>query len=110
MAAKALKITLINNIPYRPDLMGIENYWRLAKKEYRAILTNKRARELELENLKMVKQSFSTISNMRAKKAARNGIKALMSAKPVAQTNQDDAADQTNKPKVSQAFKDNCLK
>ena len=30
------EITVIRNMPYRPDLMGIESYWRLVKLEYRA--------------------------------------------------------------------------
>ena len=28
-------ITVIRNLPYRPDLMGIEDYWGLLKRQYR---------------------------------------------------------------------------
>ena len=37
---------LIYNLPYRPDLNGIEHYWRDAKARYRKLLTHYRANNL----------------------------------------------------------------
>ena len=32
-------ITVLRNLPYRPDLMGIEHFWAIAKNRYRSKVT-----------------------------------------------------------------------
>ena len=108
-AAKELKITLIMNVAYRPDIMGIERYWKLAKLQYRKRLSNKLAQEAEFDQLQMVTESLKAVTDMQAKKNARNGIKSLMKAKPVPRSYKDEDAGESNLPKVSDHFKDKFL-
>ena len=55
-AAKELAIKLLYNRPYRPDLMGIERVWHLAKIHYRKRIAKIRVHQLALDNVAVVKE------------------------------------------------------
>ena len=44
---EANDITLIANVPYRPDLNGIEHIWGWAKHRYRGMVNNFKARDID---------------------------------------------------------------
>ena len=67
------KIPLIWNSPYRPDLNGIEFFWRQAKLAYRKDLTELYSTKLEFDNLKFTTDTLDAISHGDAKKWAKIG-------------------------------------
>ena len=75
-----------NNVPvclnakYRPDLMGIEFFWRLAKAKYRQDLTESYVRAVHIDNVRMVQDILNGIDNERAKKWALVGWQHLYNA------------------------------
>ena len=78
------------NAPYRPDLMGIENFWRLAKAKYRRELTEMYVGNRDIDNLRLVKDVLSSVSDEAAKKWAIIGWQHLYNAEviPASQTYQ----------------------
>ena len=47
---------MILNIPFRPDLNGIERLWRSAKARYRAKVDNFKACHLKWDQMTLVKE------------------------------------------------------
>lgn len=52
------------NAKYRPDLMGIEFFWRLAKVAYRRELTELYVGGIPIDNLKLVKDILNGLSHV----------------------------------------------
>ena len=76
-------IKIIRNIPYRPDLMGIEVFWRLLKLKYRAWVTARLATGQFWDQQRLLTWFMHEIPDEAAKKCARDGIQNLMKAAPV---------------------------
>ena len=64
------------NVPYRPDLNGIESYWRPLKAEYRKKVCNFKANSASFNNAELVKEMFANLEKRKpgfAKKCADEG-------------------------------------
>ena len=70
---EANKVPVCFNAKYRPDLMGIEYFWRLAKVKYRQELTEAYVGGRHIDNLNMVKDILNSIDNELTKKWALVG-------------------------------------
>ena len=68
------------NAKYRPDLMGIEFFWRLAKVKYRQELTEAYVRVNYIDNQRLVTNILNSIDNELAKKWAIVGWQHLYNA------------------------------
>ena len=68
------------NAKYRPDLMGIEWFWRIAKSAYRRELTDLYVGGGDIDNLKLVKDVLNGVSHEVAKKWAIVGWQHLYNA------------------------------
>ena len=68
------------NTPYRPDLMGIEFFWREAKQRYRRELTEHYVGSRHIDNLKLVKDVCRSVTDENAKKWALLGWQHLYNA------------------------------
>ena len=89
-----LPIQLVFNIPYRPDLNGIEGVWAVAKRDYRERLDHFKARGFEWDQLAVVQDCIQAISDRVAKRQARAGWKKLRKAVPVKPADYDRAPEQ----------------
>ena len=78
-----LPIHLVYNVPYRPDLNGIEAVWAVAKREYRRRLDAFKARGLEWDNHAVVKDCMDSVKNSTARRFAKAGWRRLRRAVPV---------------------------
>lgn len=68
------------NAKYRPDLMGIEFFWRLAKIKYRQELTEMYVSGRQVDNLRLVKRILQEIPDDQTKKWAIVGWQHLYNA------------------------------
>jgi transposase len=57
-AAEKLKMPLLKNMKYRPDLMGIEGFWRHAKQTYKKKIAHLRVNNRPIENWQVVVDSI----------------------------------------------------
>ena len=80
---KKSNIVTIFNRPYRPDLNGIEFYWRDIKRRYRQRMNWQRVNGLNFEHLEVVRQMIDETPNELAKRCALQGEKNIRRAKPV---------------------------
>ena len=71
--APQLKIEVIRNAPYRPDLNGIELFWGRLKRAYRKELTRLRSQGLEWDQLELVKRLVGDIGFDCAKDCTSQG-------------------------------------
>jgi transposase len=78
--APGLKIPVIWNAPYRPDLNGIEFFWRRVKHVYRKEITRLRVNQLDWDPEQLVKECIKDIGFECAKGCATQGWKNLMNA------------------------------
>ena len=65
------------NLPYRPDLNGIEHYWALTKQKFRADLLQAMMKGVEYDLRKVVMDVFPQISHTAAKACAVKGERML---------------------------------
>ena len=72
----------VNNLPYRPDLNGIELYWGAVKRVYRKKITNLVANWQTIDNEQIVLDSLDSVPHSEARKAARCGWEAIDEAVP----------------------------
>ena len=78
-----MEIELVYNIPYRPDLNGIEVVWHDCKKRYRDRLNNYKAMNIQFDHMELVKDIVGDTSHEVAARAALKGEKCIMKAKPM---------------------------
>jgi hypothetical protein len=76
-------VDLLWNIPYRPEGNGIEGVWRIAKARYRAELARRLVNEERVDNLALVLEVLTSITNDDCKKEAMQGWQRLMAMAPV---------------------------
>ena len=81
-AAADDNINMVFNIPYRPDLMGIEGVWRIAKDLYKREIARMHVNQLRIDNLQVVEWVFMQITDDQCKHEARSGWKRLLEAQP----------------------------
>ena len=77
------KISVILNAPYRPDVMGIEFFWREAKQKYRQHLTAAQVQGVNYDHLYFVRAVLEMIPDEQTKKYAKKGWEYLYAAKLV---------------------------
>ena len=82
-AAERLNIELLFNLAYRPDLNGIETYWRDAKASYRRALTRYRANHQSWDQLGLVQHCCLTVPEEQTRYYAQRGWEAIEAAKPI---------------------------
>ena len=83
-AAVAQRIPLVFNAPYRPDLNGIELFWRKAKTTYYKFVDNWRAHGLrEWDQPELVRRCVEEVQVGLVKKIAKDGWARVMSAEPI---------------------------
>ena len=80
---RANDIPIIRNIPYRPDLMGIELLWKDMKEEYRRFALHELAHGRVWDQTKKMKEMLHELDQRRVKGHARLGLAKLMKAEPV---------------------------
>jgi transposase len=59
-------LKLLYNAPYRPDLMGVELYWREAKSHYRREVVNRVATWSPIDNISIVREALKQIPRKNA--------------------------------------------
>ena len=74
------------NATYRPDLMGIEFFWREAKQKYRKELTELYVEGRHIDNLKLTKNVCWGVTDEKAKKWALLGWQNLYNAELIPAT------------------------
>ena len=75
-------VELLWNIPYRPDLQGVEGLWRIAKDLYRKEIARLHVNQKFINNLEVVQWVFMQITHDQCKNEAKGGWKRLMKAVP----------------------------
>ena len=88
--ASELKIEVIKNAPYRPDLNGIEFFWGRIKTYYRKEITRLRSQNLPWDQEKLVKDCVREVGFACARECAAIGWSNLRKAvlKPLCADNQ----------------------
>ena len=76
-------IPVIRNLVSRPDLNGIEVFWRYAKLFYRSTIDGHKVNGREWDQLTVVASCIESVSSQKAKDAAAQGWQNLENAKPV---------------------------
>jgi hypothetical protein len=76
-------VEMLFNIPYRPDLMGVESVWHGAKAKYREEVARLLVTRQEIDNLKLVKKILGEVTDEECTRVAAIGWRNLMKAKPV---------------------------
>ena len=76
-------VPVLYNLVSRPDLNGIEVFWRYAKLFYRSTTDGHKVNGREWDQLTVVASSIESVSSQKAKDAAAEGWKNLENAKPV---------------------------
>ena len=61
------------NVTYRPDLMGIEFFWRCAKNNYRQELTGLYVKGHQIDNYRLAERCCMSVTDDKAKKWALVG-------------------------------------
>ena len=75
-------VDMLFNIPYRPDLNGVEGLWRIAKDIYRREIARLHVNQKKINNLEVVQWVFMQITHDQCKNEAAGGWKRLMNAEP----------------------------
>ena len=78
--ARRLQIEPFFNVPYRPQWMGVEHLWKHMKEQYRAHITNLRARKIEFSNLDVVQTLCDNLDREQVKSIAVAGWLSLLEA------------------------------
>ena len=81
--ATDLGITLIYNLPYRPDCNGIENVWVHAKAAYKTRKLKYMMMGMPWTNETLVRESLDEVDAETVKKALNRGFEALENAEPI---------------------------
>ena len=75
-------LKILFNMPYRPDLMGIESTWQRCKHIYKNKIAKKLVHQKKVNNFKIVKKVIKELKNEDCIADAANGWKHLLAAKP----------------------------
>jgi hypothetical protein len=78
-----LNVVFIFNCPYRPDLNGIEVFWRSAKHIYRKTILNHRAKGEPWDQLSTAVAAVDHVTDEKAKAFAEEGWNAIEHSKPM---------------------------
>ena len=81
--AKKLKIELVKNLSYRPDLNGIELAWKTAKEMYRSSIDRHKAMNTTWDQLGLVEHIIQNIPDQRFKDCATEGRRRIHTGKPI---------------------------
>ena len=68
---------------YRPDLIGINQFWDAAKTKYKEQIGSLNSRGKEFENLEVVEQLLKSFGSSDVRDIAGQGWERLLAAKPV---------------------------
>ena len=79
----ALNLSIIYNLPYRPDFYGIEAFWAAAKKDYRNRFDWIKANGRQWVQAELIQQCIEAVSDETAKRLARAGWIRLFKGQPV---------------------------
>lgn len=77
------RFTVLRNLPYRPDLMGIELFWKQLKVQYRVKVIQHLAAGREWNQERLVKALLKEATTLSVKACACKGIEKLLKANPV---------------------------
>ena len=76
-----MNIKLINNLKYRPDLMGIERFWAAAKRIYKQQVNQFKTSSHAWYNDAWVAEVLDNlVSNQIAQQCAAHGLKSIANA------------------------------
>jgi hypothetical protein len=76
-------IVMLQNIPYRPDLNGIERVWAVAKRHYRDKLAQKLVMKGPYSNLQLVNEALDAVTDDQCKEMAASGWMRLFNSSPI---------------------------
>jgi hypothetical protein len=74
---------MLQNIPYRPDLNGIERVWAVAKRHYRDKLAQKLVMKGPYSNLQLVNEALDAVTDDQCKEMAASGWMRLFNSSPI---------------------------
>ena len=92
--AALLDIELIFNIPYQPQLNGIEFYWGEAKRRYRATIGENKINQYSYDNFQVVNEVLKGCDDVIAIGAAKQGLKNLENARPIQELEEEDSEEE----------------
>ena len=75
-----LGITVIRNVPYRPDLMGIEAVWKLAKDEYRLRVRRYTVQGVDWDQAAEITDILHGLDTHSVRECARKGLERALVA------------------------------
>ena len=78
-----LRMAIVKNIAYRPDLNGIEHYWGACKREYRLRVDWMKANNVKWSQEKLIEEILWSFPQDFVGKLAGDGWKRLFAAEPV---------------------------
>ena len=101
-----LGIELLWNLPYRPELNGIETYWAKAKTHYRRAIIKHQTNNESWNQLHLVTMCLGKVSTDEAKLSAIGGWERLRSARPIIPVHDGELPPHPlSQPEVKQAAK-----
>ena len=78
-----MDIKFVWNLPYRPDMNGIEFVWALAKRRYKAEVDRHKALDRPWDQAGLVRSIMEGLSDEDVKKQAIRGQNAIANARPI---------------------------
>jgi hypothetical protein len=81
--AESEGVELWYNMRYRPDMMGCEGLWRIAKRKYKAEVAKRLiSKKIAINNMQLVRACVGGVSDEECKQEAARGWLQLLKAKP----------------------------
>ena len=99
-------IEIIRNLPFRPELMGIEGLWQIAKAEYRKQVTANLVASKNWKQEPMVKNILENIPFDEVKKLSRRGLDRIPHAMPVDPQQDEEPVWEAAEPTGAKCFRD----
>ena len=82
-------IPIVRNLVQRPDLNGIEVFWRYAKAFYRTVVDNNKVNGYAWDQMTVVKEAVDKVDEEKAMAAAAQGWASIAKARPLAPAGND---------------------
>ena len=78
--AKRLNMDILWNVPYRPDMNGIELVWAIIKKEYKSLMLQRMAGLTQMTMAECVNKAMQSVTAEQIEKCCRHGLDIMMNA------------------------------
>ena len=95
-AANDLGVTILYNLPYRPDFNGMENVWRQVKAHYRNKIVAHLCSGVSWKNSDLVTESIQSVDRLTVRNGITAGLDALDAGNPINPVEGEDIDEQMN--------------